>query len=525
MKPIYLRPSVHILLFLAASFFANLSVVTSLQWVLGDLVFLPISRQHYVNTIASDPLFSFLLNWAPFIASFGSDIIYLLPLRSLYTNRSTEEQKQKALRRMLNAPIIVGLIQSLGWVYSLSTLFIVYLAIGIPIDIYEGLNNVGAYSAFGIMTFVLSFYSADIINRRLYIPNFLPDGIPERLQGAISISLRFRLEVFVFSAAIAPTLILTLATINLHSQSKSSIPSYVLYCLGLVFIVMSFVLGALLARFMQKPIVMMQKAVSRIRNLDFHVKMPILSSDEIGTLTQGINEMAASLAEKEKIKETFGRAVDPRVRDHMLSGKIDAAGESLDVTVLFCDIRNFTKFSERRTPEQVVSWLNAYFEEMAIAIDAHGGVINKYIGDAIMAVFNAPIPIEAHALKAVNAGQEMLRRLEELNERTSFDDDKIRIGIGIATGNVLAGNIGSSARIEYTVIGDTVNTASRAESLCKKFGLPILFTDSVIAAIKEQTGNIPANIRKAGQARVKGKENMLEIYTVRGAGLSGSIRY
>ncbi|MCB1145840.1 MAG: HAMP domain-containing protein [Leptospiraceae bacterium] len=513
---LYFNTYIHSAMYMGTSFLANFLVVLSMQLFLGDLIFLPESREHFKNIVYTNTVYTAIINWLPFPVTFGAFIIYLRPLRYLYKSNVTESSKEKAIVRLLNAPIIMGLLTITGWVMGVSSQYIIYGIEGQQIELTEILNNIGSSSALSIMTFVISYYAADLINRKIYIPHFLPHGIPATLKGVLQISLRFRLEIFILSAAIAPILILTLTCINFLLQAGEGTSQYVIYALGSTFILTAIGIALMLARFLQKPLEEMQRAVHEIQKLNFNIQLPVTSSDEIGSLAMGINEMAAGLAEKETIKDTFGRAVDPRIRDHMLSGKIDLEGESLTATVLFCDIRDFTSFSEKNNPAQVVEWLNTYFEAMANVIEKYGGVINKYIGDAIMAVFNAPLPVQDHALCSVLCAREMLHKLNELNATQSDVNKHIKIGIGISTGAVLAGNIGSKSRVEYTVIGDTVNTASRVESLCKKLNHPLLFTRAVYDEIQQSSNGPSLPISRAGKVQVKGKAIELEIFTLEG---------
>ncbi|MCB1318956.1 MAG: adenylate/guanylate cyclase domain-containing protein, partial [Leptospiraceae bacterium] len=339
-----------------------------------------------------------------------------------------------------------------------------------------------------------------------------PGGSPVDFEGGVRTGLRFRLEVFVAAVSLAPILILAQAALNLmlseKDEIKTSVPVIVGVSLGLI--ILSQVFSVLLARYLRHPIAQMRGAVNRIEQLDFNVHIPITANDEIAQLANGINNMAAGLREKEIIKEKFGRAVDPRVRDFLLNQSIEPGGEEKDVTVLFADIRGFTTFSEGRAPSEVVAWLNRFFEEMSGAIEAHGGLVNKYIGDAILAVFNAPLPLADHPRHAVEAAQEMLERLEKLNQQVEQSDTAtIRIGIGIETGTAMVGNIGSQNRLEYTVIGDAVNTASRVESLCKRFDCSLLITERVARAIENTH-----TATKVARGKVKGKQSTATVYTL-----------
>jgi adenylate cyclase len=177
-------------------------------------------------------------------------------------------------------------------------------------------------------------------------------------------------------------------------------------------------------------------------------------------------------------------------------------------TVLFSDIRGFTSMSERMEPEAVVSFLNDYLQRMVDIVFDEGGIVDKFIGDAVMAVFGAPFPKPDDAVRAVRAGHRMLEELDRFNEdQAKIGGVNIRIGIGIHTGPVIAGNIGSDKKMEYTVIGDTVNIASRVESLCKEHSTEFIITQACYDATRRRIA-----VRPIGPVSVKGKENTLMIY-------------
>jgi class 3 adenylate cyclase len=215
--------------------------------------------------------------------------------------------------------------------------------------------------------------------------------------------------------------------------------------------------------------------------------------------------------QKHEISEHFGSYVSNDVRDDILSGNVNLGGDEVEVTILFADIRNFTALSERHTPAEIVAMLNQYFTEMVKAITNHGGMVNKFIGDAIMAIFGAPRKLENHAESGVHAAQEMLDRLKAHNFlQTAKGECTFEIGIGINTGKVIAGNIGAESRKEYTVIGDAVNLASRIEGLTKSYGTAILIADSV----QQQLDTQKISLRELDKVTVKGKQKPCTIFEV-----------
>ncbi len=187
-----------------------------------------------------------------------------------------------------------------------------------------------------------------------------------------------------------------------------------------------------------------------------------------------------------KQKSLFSKFHGSSVAEDLISKDIGVGGQSKDVVVFFSDIRGFTAFSEKRSPEEVVEMLNEYFGVMVKIINSHGGVVDKFIGDAIMAVWGVPKSSDRDAHQAVRACLEMRKALEGLNERRiAREQPPINIGMGLHAGHAISGTIGSDERMEYTVIGNTVNTASRIEASTKAFGADLLISDTVIAKIGE----------------------------------------
>ena len=218
--------------------------------------------------------------------------------------------------------------------------------------------------------------------------------------------------------------------------------------------------------------------------------LAVTSQDEIGHLTMAFNRMVEQLRAKERIRETFGKYVDPRIVERLISGPALATeGQRRVMTVLFCDIKGFVGVSEEMTPQGLVKVMNRYFSTMSAPIQANGGIIDKYIGDAIMAYWGPPFTADADQARLAGfAALEMLERvgpfraeLPDLlglrNVPISFD-----VRIGIATGEALVGSVGSEVMMSYTVMGETVNLASRLEGAGKVYGTRILASEATVAA-------------------------------------------
>jgi adenylate cyclase len=217
--------------------------------------------------------------------------------------------------------------------------------------------------------------------------------------------------------------------------------------------------------------------------------------------------------EKRQVKRLFSRYVPKNVYDQLMADPTRAAlgGKRRQMTVLFSDVRGFTALSEKATPEEVVGQLNEYFSRMVQVLFDHHGTLDKFVGDMVMGLFGAPLDDGDHAEHAVQAALAMSEALDELNQRwAAAGKPPLDIGVGISTGDMVAGNIGSDTIMSYTVIGDSVNLGARLESLNKDFGTRIIISEATRAHLKGRY-----DIRPLGQVTVKGKSKPVAIFEVK----------
>jgi adenylate cyclase len=216
--------------------------------------------------------------------------------------------------------------------------------------------------------------------------------------------------------------------------------------------------------------------------------------------------------EKRQVKKLFSRYVSKDVYEQLVANPSLAAlgGSRRHMTVLFSDIRGFTTMSEKGTPEDVVAQLNELFSRMVRVVFDHRGTVDKFVGDMVMALYGAPLDDEDHAEHAVQTALAMIRTLEAMNrEWASQGKPELDIGIGISTGDMIAGNVGSESIMSYTVIGDAVNLGARLESLNKDYGTRIIISDATRERLKGRY-----DIRPLGNVIVKGKSQPVTIYEV-----------
>jgi adenylate cyclase len=235
----------------------------------------------------------------------------------------------------------------------------------------------------------------------------------------------------------------------------------------------------LLADSVAAPVGRLQQATERVGRGDFDTRVPVGSTDETGRLARSFNGMVAGLAERERIRDTFGTYVDRDIAEHILEEGTDLSGEEVEVTVMFVDVRGFTGFAERTPAKEVVETLNRLFGALVPVIHREGGHVDKFVGDGLLAVFGAPRREPDHAGRALRAALAIERAVE-----AEFHGE-LEIGIGLNSGTVVAGNVGGGGRLEFSVFGDAVNTAARVEAETRRTGDAVLLTEASRELIRD----------------------------------------
>ncbi len=266
----------------------------------------------------------------------------------------------------------------------------------------------------------------------------------------------------------------------------------------------------------KQSVLRLSEAAERVANGDYQVRLPLKEQgltglDELEEFSETFNKMTEGLDERNKVKTAFNKLHSKDVAERLIRGDLKLGGERKNCVVFFSDIRGFTKMSEKMDPEHVVSLLNRYFGVMIKVIDKYGGNVTNFLGDGIMAVWgvsnNEPVNID----KALKACFEMRIALEKLNKELIREGRQpLRIGMGLHYGPAVLGNIGSNTRMEFTVIGDTTNTASRVESATKEFGTDLLVSQQTL---QQAQGNY---IIEKVNARLRGKEEDITLYKLHG---------
>ena len=264
-------------------------------------------------------------------------------------------------------------------------------------------------------------------------------------------------------------------------------------------------LTILLSRSVLGPLADLRRATTKVGEGNFDVAVPITTADEIGELAASFNEMVEGLRERERIRRAFGTYLDRDVAEHILSDGFTEGGEVVEVSVLFCDVRDFTAFAESAEAKDVVACLNALFEVVVPVISAQSGHVDKFEGDGLMAVFGAPEAVPDHADRALRAALEIDRLVNEEGEGGVF-----RVGLGLNTGKVVAGSIGGGGRLNFSVIGDAVNVAARVESEPRRTGDDLLLTEETRERLHGEY-----DLEPRGERELRGIERPVRLYAPR----------
>ena len=289
--------------------------------------------------------------------------------------------------------------------------------------------------------------------------------------------------------------------------------TYRIILLSIAVLFLSILIIRFFSKTLTRPIATLVEATKQIGAGHYDLALKPKTKDEIGFLTTNFMDMTAGLSERNRLMNTFTRFTNKFIAEKAAKGDLKPGGDRKDATIFFSDIRSFTALSEKLTPDEVVEFLNEYFARMCECVDKTNGIVDKFIGDAVMAVWGAPESAgsqEADAWNAVKAALMMRIALYHLNQkRIASGKNPIKIGCGINTGPIVAGQIGSEGHMNYTVIGDTVNLASRTEALNKPFATDILITENTYKLIKDKV-----IVEEMPGVHVKGKTDAIKMYAV-----------
>jgi adenylate cyclase len=354
----------------------------------------------------------------------------------------------------------------------------------------------------------------------------LPDGMasevlayhaahPDRRTGSADLTLGGEPYVTLFESldllGEAPARIALQRSLTAELAPARALAKIVLY-ISLAAVVVATLVTVGIARGVSRPVQQLARHTKLVAAGDYTQRIELPREDELGQLATAFNQMTAGLAERDRVRNLLGMVVSPEIATQLLQSDLKLGGEEREVTILFCDLRDFTSFSEKMLPAEVLALLNRYLDRMSTIVEQHGGVIDKYIGDAIMALFGAPVAMPDAAKRAIAAARAMGDALDELNQQLAAEGrPRLAFGIGINTARVVAGNMGSKTRLNYTVIGDGVNLASRLETQTKE---PVHQTAIIVSEATARAAGEENTLRCLGSISVKGKSEAVKTYAV-----------
>lgn len=399
------------------------------------------------------------------------------------------EPTEAERRRVLRAPLRIMLVEVVLWGIAV----VGFTLINLQYDPLLALG-VGLTVALGGLTTSSAAYLAGELAMRPIASRALASAGPDRrhVSGvATRWLLAWALGTGVPVIGIVLVGIVALTNVDID-ETTLGITMIALGAIGLVF----GALVALLAAYATThPVRSIRYGLRRVRSGDLDAEVPVWDTTEMGLLQAGFNDMVGGLRERERIRDLFGRQVGEEVAEHALSDEITLGGEVREVSVLFVDLVGSTTLAAERDPEEVVSLLNDFFAVVVEVVEDSGGWINKFEGDAALAIFGAPIELDGAAGCALKAAR-------TLDERLRDEVPDIAAGIGVATGEAVAGNIGAEHRFEYTVIGDPVNEAARLTDLAKEYEPHVLASHDTVDA----AGDEAARWEPAGEETLRGRK-------------------
>jgi len=463
-------------------------------------------------------------------------VLWLWPLYRYYFSKKPQDM-DRIERRIINLPLVIFI---LGWVIAVQRFFdnvyVYSMAYG-PVTGRVRLAFAVSALLFAAFVSYLNLELTGLYIRRSIARPFFMENNPYGLKSGFAASLTMRYALMMFSLAMVPLLLClyvpVFTNLNLFSGLRGSqeqtlqwLASYenmrvlvpILLIAGLVAVILAFqALSIVLYRVnVQAPVSALVRRMKAVAAGDFSCKTSVLYADELGQLKGHFNMMLDGLVERDHIKDTFGRYVSLEIAEKIMkSGKVNLAGEEIQATVLFSDIRGFTPLSEKLPPVELIRFLNEYFTYIARPITENRGVINKFMGDAVMAIFSPVFGVDDHQAAGVRAALGMREALREFNAQGKHPE--VFFGVGVHSGALVAGNVGTAERLEYTVLGDTVNVASRIESQTKTAATQILLSEATVRGLDRN--HFPGTVfTECAPVLMKGKSKPMVLYKAEPAG-------
>lgn len=415
----------------------------------------------------------------------------------------------RARRCVINLPWLGALLAGISWLLCIPVFLVALLTTGDPMKLDLFIHLPVSFLVSALISTTHSFFLIELISHRLLLPILFRNSQAHAVPGTWKVTVRGRGLLWVVSAGICP--IGSLLLLSFAPKNPGMNPEWFALFVGSVGIAFGLCSALMIGRLVGEPIDLLSSAVRDVAAGRLDTQLSVQRPDEFGLLISEFNRMIRELREKEQLRETFGLHVGHQAAKRILANDPGLSGTEETITVMFCDIRNFTARCASQAPDRTVRLLNAFLGEMVRLVEeTHGGMINKFTGDGFMALFGVGGSPLQPADAALKAGRDMLRSLPAFNARTQEQEpgfEPLAIGIGLHTGRAIVGSIGSPKRMEFTAIGDTVNVASRVESLTKMLGRPLVLTQAARDALMA-----PPELIELPAQQVKGVEHPLKIF-------------
>jgi class 3 adenylate cyclase len=386
-----------------------------------------------------------------------------------------------------------------------------FLLIGVPVSIFATIvADLAPYSAFIIFagaavavaySAILHFFSYEQFLRPV-VEDIVEDLPADFTGGPLGVPLRWKL----LGALPLINVITGVVVSGLSTDGSARLEDLGLDVVVAVLVAftISLELTVLVTRSVLRPVEDLLEATEAVKRGDLDARVPITSGDELGQLAGSFNAMMQGLSEREALREAFGAYVDPDVAQRVLEQGELIEGQEREVTVMILDVFDFTAFAQRSSARETVAFLNQLFGIAVPCVTEQGGHANKFLGDGLLAVFGAPERLSDHADRAVAAACDIARQLAD-----RFGDE-LRFGVGINSGPVVVGSVGGGGRLEFAVIGDTVNVAARVEHLTRETGDVILVTEATRCLLRAE----PDELEPRGDFALKGVSEPIPIYAL-----------
>jgi adenylate cyclase len=443
----------------------------------------PALRQRFFDTVVAYNALVYPIGiylWLKRIFSFRS-LLHRLQA-NIGGQRPPLQELTQARRRLIHLPWFAAAICGVAWFLCIPVFTGALLQVQNPLDPRLLWHLPISFCVSGFIAVTHSFFLVELASQWGLFRVFFRDARADRTPNIFTLSLRGRGIVWAVSASICPIASLLLLLVAPRSPSMNVV--WLAVFVGVIGIAFGMFTAVMMSRLVAKPIDQLRAAADAVSRGNLSVDLGRAGAgraDEFGRLLCEFDHMVRELRDKEKLRQTFGLHVGRRAAERILARDPGLSGVEEEITVMFVDMRSWTARASASPPTEIVEIMNDFFRVSVRAIEEeYRGMVNKYLGDGFMAIFGAGDSDSNHACDAVSAGREILRAVNELNEKFSAEGrEPIQIGIGIHSGPAIVGSIGSPQRLEFTAIGSTVNVASRIQGLTKTVGRPLLVSEAV----------------------------------------------